>query len=159
MSRVFIKVDNTITYVAEVRSAIVWCTMLCHAISSHAMSRHVMLCRAMSCHAVLCHVIVCSAMLVCECIYGERGSAPKRGRHSTVSIPPNTSAQWQPDGWTIHTNKWFLGARFLGAPPISLMRCDLIDISCYVMLCHVMSCHVMSCRVMSCYCMCRYACM
>ena len=28
--------------------------------------------------------------------------------------------QWQPDGLTIHTNKWFLGAGLLGAPPISL---------------------------------------
>ena len=30
------------------------------------------------------------------------------------------SVQWQPDGLTIHTKKWFLGAGFLGAPPISL---------------------------------------
>ena len=28
--------------------------------------------------------------------------------------------QWQPDGSTIRANKWFLGAGFLGAPPISL---------------------------------------
>ena len=27
--------------------------------------------------------------------------------------------QWQPDGLTVHTKKWFLGAGFLGAPPIS----------------------------------------
>ena len=32
------------------------------------------------------------------------------------------SAQWQPDGLTICANKWFLGAGFLGAPPISLTR-------------------------------------
>ena len=32
------------------------------------------------------------------------------------------SAQWQFDRLTIHTNKWFLGAGFLGAPPISLVR-------------------------------------
>ena len=31
------------------------------------------------------------------------------------------SVQWQPDGLTIHTKKWFLGAGFLGAPPISLI--------------------------------------
>ena len=30
------------------------------------------------------------------------------------------SVQLQPDGLTIHTDKWFLGAGFLGAPPISL---------------------------------------
>ena len=30
------------------------------------------------------------------------------------------SVQWQPDGLTIRANKWFLGAGFLGAPPISL---------------------------------------
>ena len=28
--------------------------------------------------------------------------------------------QWQPDGFFIHTDRWFLGAGFLGAPPISL---------------------------------------
>ena len=28
--------------------------------------------------------------------------------------------QWQPGDLTIHTNKWFLGAGFPGAPPISL---------------------------------------
>ena len=31
--------------------------------------------------------------------------------------------QWQPDGLTIHTNKWSLGARFPGASPISLIPC------------------------------------
>ena len=31
------------------------------------------------------------------------------------------SVQRQPDGLTIHTNKWFLGAGFLGAPPIALI--------------------------------------
>ena len=35
-------------------------------------------------------------------------------------FPPNASVQWQPDGLTIHTKKWFLGAGFLGSPPISL---------------------------------------
>ena len=30
------------------------------------------------------------------------------------------SVQWQPDGLTIHTQRWFLGAGFPGAPPISL---------------------------------------
>ena len=32
----------------------------------------------------------------------------------------NASVQWQPDGLTIRTEKWFLGAGFLGAPPIFL---------------------------------------
>ena len=31
------------------------------------------------------------------------------------------SVQWPPDGLTNHAKKWFLGAGFLGAPPISLM--------------------------------------
>ena len=35
-------------------------------------------------------------------------------------FPPNASVRWQPDGLTIHTKKWFLGARFLGAPPFFL---------------------------------------
>ena len=35
-------------------------------------------------------------------------------------FPPNASVQWQPGDLTIHTNKWFLGAGFLGAPPIFL---------------------------------------
>ena len=34
--------------------------------------------------------------------------------------PRNASVQWQPGGLTIHAKKWFLGAGFLGAPPISL---------------------------------------
>ena len=29
------------------------------------------------------------------------------------------SVEWQPDGLTVHTEKWFLGAEFLGALPIS----------------------------------------
>ena len=53
-----------------------------------------------------------------------RGSAPKRGRHSSdIFSPPNASVQRQPDGLTIHTQKWFLGARLQGAPPISLRWC------------------------------------
>ena len=35
--------------------------------------------------------------------------------------PPSASAQRQPDGLTIRAEKWFLGAGFLGAPPISLI--------------------------------------
>ena len=31
------------------------------------------------------------------------------------------SVQWQPDGLRIHAKKWFLGAGFLGAPPMSLI--------------------------------------
>ena len=62
-------------------------------------------------------------------ILGETGRAPKGGRHPTICFDPLRtllvkcpSAQWQPDGLTIHTNKWFLGAGFLGAPPISLNK-------------------------------------
>ena len=32
--------------------------------------------------------------------------------------------QWQPDGLAIPANKWFLGAEFPGAPPISLKSAD-----------------------------------
>ena len=48
---------------------------------------------------------------------------PKRGRHSTRFVPRNAFVQWQPDGLTIHTKKWLLGAGFLGAPPMSLKWC------------------------------------
>ena len=52
-------------------------------------------------------------------VIGERGSAPKGGRRSSISSKSSVralpvrcpSAQWQPDGLTTHTNKWFLGAR------------------------------------------------
>ena len=55
-------------------------------------------------------------------LFRKRGSAPKRGVGTLrYYFPPNASAQWQPDGLTIHTKKWFLGAGFLGAPPISLI--------------------------------------
>ena len=58
--------------------------------------------------------------------FRERGSAPKRVRHSTIYfVPPKASVQWQPDGLTIHTKKWFLGAGFLGAPPISFITPNL----------------------------------
>ena len=40
-------------------------------------------------------------------------------------FPPKASVQWQLDGLTIHTNKWFLGAGFLGTPPFSLRLHDL----------------------------------
>ena len=51
----------------------------------------------------------------------ERGEVLLRGigtlRHF---FPQDASVQWQPDGVTIHPRKWFLGAGFLGAPPVSL---------------------------------------
>ena len=57
----------------------------------------------------------------------ERGSAPKGvgtlryllilSENYVVKCP---SVQWQPDGLTIRTNKWFLGAGSPGAPPSSL---------------------------------------
>ena len=54
-----------------------------------------------------------------SCSSQRKGSAPERGRHSTIFLPPNASVQWQPDGLTIHTEKWLLGAGFLGSPPIT----------------------------------------
>ena len=58
------------------------------------------------------------------CVYTrvrERGSAPKRGGHSTKCI-----CAVEPGHLTIHTEQWFLGAGFIGAPPISLIGCKSI---------------------------------
>ena len=87
--------------------------------------------------------------------FRERESALKGGRHSTSSmktlLAKCPSVQWQPDGFTINTKKWFLGAGFLGAPPISLSLafepssclgsrsrnardCPALDASCSIML-------------------------
>ena len=42
-----------------------------------------------------------------------------------LTLSENSACQvWQPDGLTIHAKKWFLGAGFLGAPPISLKSCE-----------------------------------
>ena len=43
-----------------------------------------------------------------------------RGVGTLRRVSPHASGQWQPDGLTIYTKKWFLGAGFLGAPPMSL---------------------------------------
>ena len=57
-----------------------------------------------------------------DCMGSEKGEMLLRGVGTLrYCFPPNVSVQWQPDVLTIHTKKWFLGARFLGAPPISLM--------------------------------------
>ena len=54
-------------------------------------------------------------------IEGERGEVLLREVGTLrYSFPPEASVQWQPGDLTIHTKKWFLGAGFLGAPPISL---------------------------------------
>ena len=60
--------------------------------------------------------------------YSEKGEVLLRGSALydivwslvTTLLVKCPSVQWQPDGLTIHANKWFLGAGFLGAPPISL---------------------------------------
>ena len=54
----------------------------------------------------------------------EKGKVLPRGLGGTLrySFPPNASVQWQPGDLAIHTEKWFLGAGFLGAPPISLRK-------------------------------------
>ena len=55
----------------------------------------------------------------------EKGEVLLRGVGTPRYLfPPNASVQCQPDGLTIHTNMRFLGAGFLGAPPISLTGCD-----------------------------------
>ena len=52
----------------------------------------------------------------------EKGEVLLRGVGTQqLFVPPNASVQGQPDGLTIYTKEeWFLGAGFLGAPPISL---------------------------------------
>ena len=50
----------------------------------------------------------------------EGGSAPKRVGTLRYCFPHHASVQWRPGDLTIHTNKWILGAGFLGAPPIYL---------------------------------------
>ena len=56
----------------------------------------------------------------------EKGEVLLRGFGTLLYFSlPIASVQWQPDGLTIHTKKWFLGARSLGAPPISLMNSAL----------------------------------
>ena len=58
----------------------------------------------------------------------EKGEVLLRGVGTLrSSFPPNASVQWQPDGWKIDANKWFLGAGFLRAPPISLQRAIFSD--------------------------------
>ena len=53
--------------------------------------------------------------------WSQKGEVLRRGVGTLrYLLPPNASVQGQPDGLTIHTQKWFLGAGFLGAPPISL---------------------------------------
>ena len=52
----------------------------------------------------------------------EKGEVLLRGVGTLRYVfPPNASLQWQPGGLTILTKQWFLGAGFLGAPPISLI--------------------------------------
>ena len=68
----------------------------------------------------------------------QRGSAPKGGRQydifrSSVKalLIKCPAVQWRPaGGLTMHTHKWFLGAGFLGAPPISLSRSPSCPLSC-----------------------------
>ena len=52
--------------------------------------------------------------------YAAGATGPKDVVIVVVRERGSASVQWQPDGLTIHAKKWFLGAGFLGAPPISL---------------------------------------
>ena len=62
-------------------------------------------------------------------------------------FPPAASAQWQPDGLTIHTKKWFLETGFLGAPPIYLSAGDTGTRSeCPVRSVLIVSVHIFSFR-------------
>ena len=54
-------------------------------------------------------------------VASEKGEVLLRGVGTLrYFVSANASVQWQPNGLTIHAKKWFLGAGFLGAPPISL---------------------------------------
>ena len=62
----------------------------------------------------------------------EKGEVLLRGVGTLRYIfPPNASVQWQPDGLAIRAQKWFLGARFLGAPHIYIY----IYLCVYVCVC------------------------
>ena len=51
----------------------------------------------------------------------EKGEVILRGVGTLRYVfTPDASVQRQPGGLTIHTKRWFLGAGFIGAPPISL---------------------------------------
>ena len=51
----------------------------------------------------------------------EKGEVLLRGVGTPRYVfPPDASVQWQPTGLTIHTQKGFPGAGFLGAPPFFL---------------------------------------
>ena len=71
-----------------------------------------------------------TTILNSACLGSEKGEVLLRGvgtlRYSltlseTTLLVKCPSVQWQPDGLTIRTEKWLLGAGFLGAPPILLI--------------------------------------
>ena len=65
-------------------------------------------------------MLVMSPTFEPQCIR-ERGSTPKRGRHSTIVVFHRMHlCSGSLMVWQSTPRKWFLGARFLGAPPISL---------------------------------------
>ena len=75
---------------------------------------------------------------------------PKRGRDSRI-FASNASVRWQPDGLTIHTKKWLLGAGFLyHVIPYYITLYYLIVhhvilhciIICYAIVCYVISYHL-----------------
>ena len=75
---------------------------------------------------------------MCLAQVGERGSAPKGGWHSTTLFNPLCSSSAQPCSgslmvWQSTPKKWFLGARFLGEPPISLSIS--LSLSIYIYIC------------------------
>ena len=68
------------------------------------------------------HVFFKVRLVPTRCLVRERGSVPKGGRYSMICVRSSVQAllvkcpsvQWQPDGLTIHPEKWPLGAGFLG---------------------------------------------
>ena len=55
----------------------------------------------------------------------EKGEVLLRGVGTLrCSFPPNAAVQWQPDGLTVHTKKWFLGAGFWEHLPFLLSHHD-----------------------------------
>ena len=55
-------------------------------------------------------------------VLSEKGKLLLRGVGTLRYLcSPNAPVRWQPDSLTIHAKKWFPGAGFLGAPPISLI--------------------------------------
>ena len=66
------------------------------------------------------YIYICTYTYIYIYIYIIKGEVLRRGVSTLRYVcPTNASVQWQPGGLTVRAKKWFLGAGFLGAPPIN----------------------------------------